>query len=1091
MLPVAESASSTASSVSSFDSSPRHHHGMYGGVPHDTTTTSGEAGAPASLVSGMAWIGASVSRAAAGWQVTHNPVFEDDDGATQTAMTPLLAPSARHSLPGTAATVHLTSSPLPEALAAYAAAGVDAASAAPVRKSISASVGLPLSPAPQQRTEATGCVGAGDVLAAGGYMQGSSPQQGIGHFGRMLGPAGVSPSFGELRRRLGLAAVADGDDEDVSSVGRGHSKTGGNWASDVLREEAAGTYSAATQFVGRRARRASADVPIAAVAHVRGTPHSAMSKLPTAAGIDMGLQDLLADLEAVQALLAGAMDSPDVTEVAVGSPAYAESSVAGVRPAATLGGMMPVSRPAAATSSANEGCAPSVCLLAADQVAATTAVSRAIRKLLKLARENSGLTRSNEQLRGELSRVQTTQLEVQARNKLLQAMLEERGNEVARLSKANLRRTVKLESQLTGCQERIRQLESMQAQLVLEGHQQVQQLEEAYGHVASISTEAASLRQEVKQYAEACAAHQERVAMLEHELAGAAAAAEQEASAAEAVEAAAAAMAAEAHEQHHNRLRLLQVLLANDELEPYQLAWTYSDWGSHAGNGAQLLPPAAECSSTVPLQQTAGGSYDRSNAGQQKQLLDSQQLQQLVCDLQHQLAGAQELHAQLQDELEAARVAMAELVAERLAARAEMARWEVAAAQSAAVAAAAQAAEVQAREGERRAQQAVGQCEAQMREVMSQLRAAQQQFAEREESLQQLLVQAEAEHEVLRRQGQQEVEGMQQQLAHAEAECDALRQQAQQELHTWEQQLAEAQANAAQLEHVVQEHKQMQLREDDDATLVTLQHELVSQLQQQLFEERQRSAVLGVEVQTATRRLLDFKQQLRAVSIANAGEPAAGPVCWDNATGTAMEDLTATATITPHSAAGSGGSPPVLEIAGALVRVHAELHDLRGRQADAEELIALQEQELKALRGEHGGSGAVIDVNVCPGSLAVTPSSSLVHEPWAGASSHAMPAMSSLLRGGCSLSMAEPVLQLRYALRQVEQTSAELAGIMCGECDAGTSDGTSAPVLPPGAVTGIESGLQEQVWVIQNLRQLTAAARRVAAWLAACLPPHS
>ncbi|KAG2451605.1 hypothetical protein HYH02_003387 [Chlamydomonas schloesseri] len=922
MLPVAESASSTASSVSSFDSSPRHHHGMYGGVPHDTTTTSGEAGAPASLVSGMAWIGASVSRAAAGWQVTHNPVFEDDDGATQTAMTPLLAPSARHSLPGTAATVHLTSSPLPEALAAYAAAGVDAASAAPVRKSISASVGLPLSPAPQQRTEATGCVGAGDVLAAGGYMQGSSPQQGIGHFGRMLGPAGVSPSF-------------------------------------------------------------------------------------------------------------------------------------------------------------------------ADQVAATTAVSRAIRKLLKLARENSGLTRSNEQLRGELSRVQTTQLEVQARNKLLQAMLEERGNEVARLSKANLRRTVKLESQLTGCQERIRQLESMQAQLVLEGHQQVQQLEEAYGHVASISTEAASLRQEVKQYAEACAAHQERVAMLEHELAGAAAAAEQEASAAEAVEAAAAAMAAEAHEQHHNRLRLLQVLLANDELEPYQLAWTYSDWGSHAGNGAQLLPPAAECSSTVPLQQTAGGSYDRSNAGQQKQLLDSQQLQQLVCDLQHQLAGAQELHAQLQDELEAARVAMAELVAERLAARAEMARWEVAAAQSAAVAAAAQAAEVQAREGERRAQQAVGQCEAQMREVMSQLRAAQQQFAEREESLQQLLVQAEAEHEVLRRQGQQEVEGMQQQLAHAEAECDALRQQAQQELHTWEQQLAEAQANAAQLEHVVQEHKQMQLREDDDATLVTLQHELVSQLQQQLFEERQRSAVLGVEVQTATRRLLDFKQQLRAVSIANAGEPAAGPVCWDNATGTAMEDLTATATITPHSAAGSGGSPPVLEIAGALVRVHAELHDLRGRQADAEELIALQEQELKALRGEHGGSGAVIDVNVCPGSLAVTPSSSLVHEPWAGASSHAMPAMSSLLRGGCSLSMAEPVLQLRYALRQVEQTSAELAGIMCGECDAGTSDGTSAPVLPPGAVTGIESGLQEQVWVIQNLRQLTAAARRVAAWLAACLPPHS
>ncbi|KAG2441948.1 hypothetical protein HXX76_003553 [Chlamydomonas incerta] len=259
------------------------------------------------------------------------------------------------------------------------------------------------------------------------------------------------------------------------------------------------------------------------------------------------------------------------------------------QPAATaFMGFLTPTVPAAAD--ANEACAASVSSsVPKQQLAASAAVGQAIPKLLKLVRENNGLQRANDQLRSELSRAQAAQLEVQARNKLLQALLDERGHEVARLSNTHLRRTFKLESQLTSCRELIRQLERMQSQLTLEGLQQLQQLEEANRHAALLSAEVASLRERVMEYNDASCPMQHQEQELEQELATFAAEAVQE------IEAAAAAVAAEVQEQ---RLQL-RPPFCESTVDP-ELVELATSFGVPRGFSTRLLQPAAQCSSPFP-----------------------------------------------------------------------------------------------------------------------------------------------------------------------------------------------------------------------------------------------------------------------------------------------------------------------------------------------------------------------------------------------------------------------------------------------------------------------------------------------------------
>ncbi len=68
MLPALEYASSTVSSVSSVDSSPRHHHGVYDDV--HATMAMGGPGAPAGHGFGVTWTGSAAFRSVSGWQAS-------------------------------------------------------------------------------------------------------------------------------------------------------------------------------------------------------------------------------------------------------------------------------------------------------------------------------------------------------------------------------------------------------------------------------------------------------------------------------------------------------------------------------------------------------------------------------------------------------------------------------------------------------------------------------------------------------------------------------------------------------------------------------------------------------------------------------------------------------------------------------------------------------------------------------------------------------------------------------------------------------------------------------------------------------------
>lgn len=322
---------------------------------------------------------------------------------------------------------------------------------------------------------------------------------------------------------------------------------------------------------------------------------------------------------------------------------------------------------------------------------------------------------------------------------------------------------------------------------------------------------------------------------------------------------------------------------------------------------AQLWQPPAECCSPMLFPHTTGASTasdgdaahhgdsasSRSAHQQQHPFWNSQEqrlLIQQMSNLQWQLVQAQEHVEQLQDELEAARVAMSELVAERSEARAEVARMEATANQFSKTVAAAQAAEVQARESEQHAQHATGLCEAQLLAVLSQLEINQQQFNMREQGLQQLVVQLQGERETLKQGSQQELMSLQQQLEQLKCTCQAIKLESGQEVEGLRQQLAQAQAQVRQ----VAWEQAHQWQQQDDA---------MEQEKQQLQEERCRSAALEVEVQTATRRLQDFKKQLQAVSTAAHAE-VVNMACWSTPTSAVQHNVAAAATAAQYPAAG-------------------------------------------------------------------------------------------------------------------------------------------------------------------------------------------
>ncbi|GLC76253.1 hypothetical protein PLESTF_001755800 [Pleodorina starrii] len=190
---------------------------------------------------------------------------------------------------------------------------------------------------------------------------------------------------------------------------------------------------------------------------------------------------------------------------------------------------------------------------------ATTVVGKALLRVVKLSRENQGLARVNEQLRSELSHSTSKHMELQTRSKMLHTMLAESGREAEKKAASQQRRFLRMEAHLSGCHQRIRELERTNTQLSLEGRQAARQLEAAQaqaaeaalaagalrGHVAALETQlaaAAAAGEAERRLADALAVATEdasalrhRVAWLEERLGAAAAAGEAERRAAEAL----------------------------------------------------------------------------------------------------------------------------------------------------------------------------------------------------------------------------------------------------------------------------------------------------------------------------------------------------------------------------------------------------------------------------------------------------------------------------------------------------------------------------------------------------------------------------
>ncbi|EFJ45070.1 hypothetical protein VOLCADRAFT_106095 [Volvox carteri f. nagariensis] len=294
--------------------------------------------------------------------------------------------------------------------------------------------------------------------------------------------------------------------------------------------------------------------------------------------------------------------------------------------------------------------------------AASAAMGKALARLSKLSRDNKDLQRVSEQLRAELSQSSSKNVELQTRSKMLQAMLLESGRQADKKAQSHQRCCQRLEAHLNSSLQRIRDLERYNTQLSLEGRQIARQMQLAQIQVAESDQVTAALREKValleRQLAAVCTWKGPKLESKEHHLDPVSTGAGHGA-----VEVA----AGEPRWQDDAVAEQLSLLHdAADSRCCKGKAANAAEAGRHPSTPAEMR-----------VQEIEGFQFPQAQG--KRVLLLEEQLQAAQNELGRLQAAADaaaEHEQHLQAELQAARVAMAELAAERAAARAEVLRRE-------------------------------------------------------------------------------------------------------------------------------------------------------------------------------------------------------------------------------------------------------------------------------------------------------------------------------------------------------------------------------------------------------------------------------
>ncbi|GFR45972.1 hypothetical protein Agub_g7444 [Astrephomene gubernaculifera] len=311
---------------------------------------------------------------------------------------------------------------------------------------------------------------------------------------------------------------------------------------------------------------------------------------------------------------------------------------------------------------------------------AAAAIGKALGRTVKWYRENQGLQRVNEQLRGELSRYRESHQDLESRSRVLSMVLEESERNAARQITGQKRQLLQQETQLDAAQQRINQLEHLHTQLSLERQQAQQQAAEAVAQAEALAIQVAQLDERFRATQRA-KEEQQRAAEVAEE------------------------------EARQERLQVEQLLAACAEAEArtQQLLAelrTAQEDGSKRIEEAESARQAAE----VEVARSRGLEEELWAARQ-----EADRLQERL-DAADMAAAAQA--EQQEAELEAARMAMEQLMAERTAARAEVARKEEEAQRAAASVA------EELRQVQQRHEVAIAEAEVEVEELRRQLEAA-------------------------------------------------------------------------------------------------------------------------------------------------------------------------------------------------------------------------------------------------------------------------------------------------------------------------------------------------------------------------------